>query len=77
MTVTGRENVSDPPRTIRVPGSDVDFRCTTVDDETVCGRGDDNTTVAITFTPSSSLEVVAAETRRIREAIREPITQQP
>ncbi|WP_435855615.1 serine/threonine-protein kinase [Streptomyces tanashiensis] len=77
MTVTGRENASDPPRTIRVPGSDVDFRCTTVDDETVCGWGDDNTTVAIAFTPTSSLEVAAAETRKIRDAIRKPITQQP
>ncbi len=77
MTVTGRESVTEPPRTIRVPGSGVDFRCTTVDDETVCGWGDDNTTVAIAFTPTSSLEVAAAETRKIRDDIRRPIAQQP
>ncbi|MFD4994820.1 serine/threonine protein kinase [Streptomyces buecherae] len=77
MTVTGNETVSDPPRTIRVPGSDVDFRCTTVDDKTVCGWGDDNTTVAIAFTPTGSLEAAAAETRKIRDDIRKPITQQP
>ncbi|MFF0557821.1 protein kinase [Streptomyces sp. NPDC004266] len=77
MTVTGSETVGEPPRTIRPPGSDVDFRCTTVDDETVCGWGDDNTTVAIAFTPTSSLEVAAAETRKIRDDLRRPITQQP
>ncbi|WP_437441466.1 serine/threonine-protein kinase [Streptomyces aureus] len=73
MTVTGRETVSDPPRTIRVPGSDVDFRCETVDEKTVCGWGDANTTVAIGFTPSAPLEVAAAETRKIRDEIRRPI----
>lgn len=77
ITVTGSETVSDPPRTIRVPGSDVDFRCTTVDNKTVCGWGDDNTTVAIAFTPTGSLEAAAAETRKIRDNIRKPITQQP
>ncbi|MFE6060379.1 serine/threonine-protein kinase [Streptomyces sp. NPDC056431] len=73
MTVTGRETVGDPARTIRVPGSDVDFRCETVDGKTVCGWGDANTTVAIEFTPSASLEVAAAETRKIRDEIRRPI----
>lgn len=73
MTVTGTETVSDPPRTIRVPGSDVDFRCETVDGKTVCGWGDANTTVAIEFTPSASLDVAAAETRKIRDEIRRPI----
>ncbi|MFF3838546.1 serine/threonine-protein kinase [Streptomyces sp. NPDC001930] len=73
MTATGREIVGDPPRTIQVPGSDVDFRCETVDGETLCGWGDGNTTVAIAFTPSASLEVAAAETRRIRDEIRRPI----
>ncbi|WP_406066431.1 serine/threonine protein kinase [Streptomyces sp. NBC_01077] len=77
MTVTGSETVSDPPRTIRVPGSDVDFRCETVDQKTVCGWGDDNTTVAIAFTPTGSLELAAAETRKIRDDIRRPIAQRP
>ncbi|SED88677.1 serine/threonine-protein kinase [Streptomyces sp. TLI_105] len=76
VTVTGRESVTDPPRTIRVPGSDVDFRCETVDQQTVCGWGDDNTTVAITFTPTASLEVAAAETRKIRDDLRRPIAKQ-
>ncbi|MEV5970302.1 protein kinase [Streptomyces sp. NPDC051921] len=74
MTRTGQEAVTDPPRTIRVPGSDVDFRCETVDGATVCGWGDANTTVAIKFSPSASLEVAAAETRKIRDDIRRPIT---
>lgn len=73
MTVTGSETVDDPPRTIRVPGADVDFRCETVDGKTVCGWGDANTTVAIEFTPSATLEVAAAETRKIRDEIRRPI----
>ncbi|MCX4986794.1 protein kinase [Streptomyces sp. NBC_00572] len=73
MTVTGSETVSDPPRTIRVPGSDVDFRCETVDGETVCGWGDDNTTVAIAFAPAGSLELAARETHKIRNEIRRPI----
>ncbi|WP_442816586.1 serine/threonine-protein kinase [Streptomyces sp. NBC_01304] len=74
MTVTGSENVSDGPKMISVPGSDVDFRCTTVDAATVCGWGDDSTTVAIEFTPAAdSLEVAAAETSKIRDAIRKPI----
>ncbi|WP_370531720.1 serine/threonine-protein kinase [Streptomyces venezuelae] len=73
MTVTGRENVSDPPRVIRPADSGVDIRCTTVDDQTVCGWGDDNTTVAIGFKPTSALEVAAAETRKIRDEIRRPI----
>jgi hypothetical protein len=77
VTVTNSETVSDPPKTIRVPGADVDFRCTTVDHQTVCGWGDDNTTVAIAFTPTGSLEAAAAETRKIRDDIRKPITQQP
>ncbi|MFI6421841.1 protein kinase [Streptomyces sp. NPDC050842] len=76
MTVTGSESVTEQPRTIRPPGSDVDFRCTTVDQETVCAWGDDNTTVAIAFTPTSSLEVAAAETRKIRDDIRRPIATQ-
>ncbi|MFF4328864.1 serine/threonine protein kinase [Streptomyces sp. NPDC001591] len=75
MTVTGRENVSDPLRTIVVPGSDVTFRCTTVDDTTVCGWGDYNTTVAIAFTPTGSLEEAAEETSRIPDDIRKPIAQ--
>ncbi|WP_223831059.1 serine/threonine-protein kinase [Streptomyces venezuelae] len=73
MTVTGRESVGDPPRVIRPPGSDVDIRCTTVDSRTVCGWGDDNTTVAVAFEPTSTLEVAAAETRKIRDEIRRPI----
>ncbi|MER5310894.1 protein kinase [Streptomyces sp. NPDC002773] len=73
MTVTGSENVSDPPRMISVPGSDVEFRCTTVDQKTVCGWGDDNTTVAVEFEPSSTLEVAAAETSKIRDDLRKPI----
>ncbi|MFJ8658518.1 serine/threonine-protein kinase [Streptomyces sp. NPDC093795] len=73
MTVTGSENVSDPPRMVSVPGSDVEFRCTTVDQKTVCGWGDDNTTVAVAFEPSSTLEVAAAETSKIRDDLRKPI----
>ncbi|MFI7005502.1 serine/threonine-protein kinase [Streptomyces sp. NPDC050145] len=75
MTVTGSENVIEQPKTISVPGSDVDFRCTTVDAATVCGWGDDSTAVAIEFTPAAdSLELAAAETRKIRDAIRKPIS---
>ncbi|MFF3020025.1 protein kinase [Streptomyces sp. NPDC057939] len=75
MTITGSENVVEPPKTIRVPGSDVAFRCTTANDRTVCGWGDDSTTVAIGFTPAAdSLDAAAAETRKIREAIRKPIS---
>ncbi|MFF8607766.1 serine/threonine-protein kinase [Streptomyces sp. NPDC015346] len=78
MTVSGNENVSEPARTISVTGSDVGFRCTTVDQRTVCAWGDDNTTVAIGFTPAAdSLELAAAETRKIRDDIRTPIAQQP
>ncbi|WP_241847260.1 serine/threonine-protein kinase [Streptomyces sp. CB02009] len=73
MTLTGSETVSDPPRTIRPPGSDVDIRCETVDAKTVCGWGDANSTVAIGFTPSAPLDVAAEETRRIRAEIRRPI----
>ncbi|MFD3995180.1 serine/threonine-protein kinase [Streptomyces sp. NPDC058548] len=73
VTVMGREIVSDPPRTIQVPGSDVDFRCQTVDGKTVCGWGDGNTAASIAFTPSASLDVAAAETRKIRDEIRRPI----
>ncbi|MFD3567717.1 serine/threonine-protein kinase [Streptomyces sp. NPDC058667] len=73
MTVTGDETVVEPPRTIRVPGSDVEFRCTTVEQETVCGWGDANTTVAVAFTPSSTLERAAATTARIRDDLRRPI----
>lgn len=76
MTVTGSESVTEPPRTIRPPGSDVDFRCTTVDQRTVCAWGDDNTTVAIAFTPTASLEAAAAETHKIRDDIRTPIATQ-
>ncbi|MGO1019830.1 protein kinase domain-containing protein [Streptomyces rubiginosohelvolus] len=73
MTVTGSENVSEPLKTIRVPGSEVEIRCTTVDYRTVCGWGDDNTTVAIAFMPTGSLEKAAAETSKIRDEIRQPI----
>ncbi|MFJ8669289.1 serine/threonine-protein kinase [Streptomyces sp. NPDC093600] len=77
MTVTGSENVSEPPTTISVPGSDVEFRCTTVDQQTVCAWGDDNTTVAIAFTPTGALELAAKETSKIRDDMRTPITPQP
>lgn len=74
MTVTGSENVVEPARTIRVPDSDVDIRCTTVNNETVCGWGDDSTTVGIGFTPAATtLELAATETHKIRDAIRKPI----
>jgi hypothetical protein len=77
MTVTGREHVVEPPTTINVPGSDVKFRCTTVDSSTVCGWGDANTTVALRFTPTGPLDVAAAEASRIRDALRKPITKHP
>jgi hypothetical protein len=75
MTVTGSESVNDGPKVIRVPGSDVDIRCVTVDGSTVCGWGDGNTEVAIEFTPSAPLDVAAAETKKIRDDIRKPIGQ--
>jgi serine/threonine protein kinase len=77
MTVTGSEVVHDGPRVIRVPGSDVDIRCVTVNAATVCGWGDANTEVAIEFTPSASLDLAAAETRKIRDDIRKPVRQDP
>lgn len=73
MTETGSESVIEPFRMIGVPGADVEFRCGTVDQVTVCGWGDDNTTVAIAFTPAGSLELAAAETRKIRDDLRGPI----
>ncbi|MCX5204134.1 serine/threonine protein kinase [Streptomyces sp. NBC_00237] len=75
MTVTGSEVVQAGLSTIRVPGSDVDIRCVTVDGSTVCGWGDANTEVAIEFTPSAPLDLAAAETSKIRDDIRKPIRQ--
>ncbi|MEU9027123.1 hypothetical protein AB0D46_06225 [Streptomyces sp. NPDC048383] len=74
MTVACGKRVDEAPRTIRVPGSDVAFRCTTVNEQTVCGWGDDNTPVAIAFSPAAdSHEPAAAEAHRIRDAIRRPV----
>ncbi|MER7623995.1 hypothetical protein [Streptomyces sp. NPDC126503] len=44
-----------------------------MDSRTVCGWGDDNTTVAVAFTPTAPLEEAAAETGKIRDAVRQPI----
>ncbi|MFF5971072.1 serine/threonine-protein kinase [Streptomyces sp. NPDC012769] len=63
-----------PRQEFRLPGSDVEFSCEMVNYLTVCAWADDNTVGSVSFEPATaSLDVAAAETRKIRDDMRKPI----
>ncbi|WP_374224161.1 serine/threonine-protein kinase [Streptomyces sp. ISL-66] len=79
MSMAGTKKVSEPRREFRFPGSDLEFSCDMVvmsDDHfnTRCAWADENTAGSVSFYPAtSSLELAATETRKIRDDIRKPI----
>ncbi|MFD3565800.1 serine/threonine-protein kinase [Streptomyces sp. NPDC058667] len=68
--------VIDPRKAVRVPGSDVEFTCEATTNETWCAWADDNTVAVVTFDRNIApeLPLAAAETRRIRDDMRQPIS---
>ncbi|MET3987888.1 putative Ser/Thr protein kinase [Streptomyces sp. PvR034] len=76
--VSTEPTVVTPRKEVRFPGYDVAFSCETLSSGiesavTYCAWADDNTAARLEFTPDRSIDLAAAEARKIRDDIRRPV----
>ncbi|CAM5538988.1 Serine/threonine-protein kinase PknD [Streptomyces avidinii] len=79
MSMAAMKKAVEPRREFRFPDADVEFSCDMVVTSegsylTRCAWADENTAGGVSFSPAtSSLELAATETRKLRDEMRKPI----